>query len=103
MTEGRKIIESPSDKSPTASYPPPLRPSIVAYMQHHPATPSTSTAAQHQQSQATRNINLPLCLPFAVIVTLLDVSLEQDAHLPLSLSAFSSLCHSAVCLWGIIQ
>lgn len=58
-------------------------------MQHHPVTPSTSTAkAQHQRSQVTRIVYLPLCLPFAVIVTLLDVSLEQDAHLPLSLPAF---------------
>lgn len=39
--------------------------------------------AQQQRSQLTRVVDLPLCLPFAVIVTLLDVSLEQDAHLPL--------------------
>lgn len=35
------------------------------------------------------NVYLPLCLPFAVIVTLPGgVSLEQDAPLPLYLPAF---------------
>lgn len=43
-------------------------------------------------------IYLPLCLPFAVIVTLLDVSLEQDAHLPLSLPALCFLYHSLGCV-----
>lgn len=88
---------------PTASYPPshpPVSSYIVAYMQHHPVTLSKSTVeAQQQRSQVMRNIYLPLCLPFAVIVTLLDVSLEQDAHLP---PCFLPLSLSRLCLCRVL-
>lgn len=48
------------------------------------------------------NMHLPLCLPFAVIVTLLDVSLEQDAHPSLPPCFSLSLSLSRLCLCRVL-
>lgn len=61
-----------------------------------------SQTPQHQRSRVMPVVYLPLCLPFAVIVTLLDVSLEQDAHLPLSLPGISSIYPSRFCLCRVL-
>lgn len=88
-----------------ASYPPPHPPRssyTVAYMQHHPVTLCPHPQQKHGTvaiAGRTLNIYLPLCLPFAVIVTPLDVSLEQDAHLP---PCFYLLSLSRLCLCGVL-
>lgn len=77
---------------------------IFACMQHQSVTASTSTASHHntKDRRLCPSFFLPLCLPFAVIVTLLDVSLKQDAHIPLSLPDFSSIYHSRLCLCRVL-
>lgn len=92
---------SPFKQHPTPPHPP--RSSYtVAYMQHHPVTLCPHPQQKHGTvaiAGRTLDIYLPLCLPFAVIVTPLDVSLEQDAHLP---PCFYLLSLSRLCLCGVL-
>lgn len=101
--QGREINKSNEWRAPIS--PPLWRPHSPLYRCLHATSVRDSIhihgqPAQHQRSQLTRVVDLPLCLPFAVIVTLLDVSLEQDAHLPLRAWFFFHLSLSVVSLSG---
>lgn len=99
--QGGEIHKSNSGESPIASTP------LSSYRCLHATSVHDSIhihnqPPQAQRSQLTPAVYLPLCLPFAVIVTLLDVSLEQDAYLPLSLPDFASIYHSRLCLCRVL-
>lgn len=100
-----RSISLNSGESPIASIPPP--PASPHSPSHRCLSARDSIhihnqPPQHRSSQLTPVVYLPLCLPFAVILTLPGVSLEQDAYLPLSLSDFASIYHSRLCLCRVL-